>query len=68
MDIQSVEPATTPCQKSLELLKSIVGLIQQWRHNRRSRLHLAELSDYQLKDIGISPSERQHELDKPFWR
>ena len=68
MDIQSVEPATTPRQKSLELLKSIVGLIQQWRHNRRSRLHLAELSDYQLKDIGISPSERQHELDKPFWR
>jgi uncharacterized protein YjiS (DUF1127 family) len=68
MDIQSVEPATTPRQKSLEFLKSIVGLIQQWRHNRRSRQHLAELSDYQLKDIGISPSERQHELDKPFWR
>lgn len=68
MDIQSVEPATTPRHKSLELLKSIVGLIQQWRHNRRSRQHLAELSDYQLKDIGISPSERQHELDKPFWR
>ena len=68
MDIQSAEPATNPSSKSLEFLKLIARLIQQWRHNRRSRLHLAELSDYQLKDIGISPSERQHELDKPFWR
>lgn len=68
MDIQSVEQATNPSSKSLEFLKLIARLIQQWRHNRRSRLHLAELSDYQLKDIGISRSERQHELEKPFWR
>lgn len=68
MDIQSAEQATNPSEKSLEFLKLIVRLIRRWRHNQRSRLHLSELSDYQLKDIGISPSERQHELDKPFWR
>jgi uncharacterized protein YjiS (DUF1127 family) len=68
MDIQSAKQATTPRQKSLEFLKSIMCLIQLWQHNRRSRRHLSELSDHQLRDIGISPGERQHELDKPFWR
>jgi uncharacterized protein YjiS (DUF1127 family) len=68
MDIQSVKQAMSLRQKSLEFLKLIALCIQRWRHNRRTRQHLVELSDYQLKDIGISPSERQHEVDKPFWR
>jgi uncharacterized protein YjiS (DUF1127 family) len=68
MDIQSVKQAMSLSQKSLEFLKLIALSIQRWRHNRRTRQHLVELSDYQLKDIGISPSERQHEVDKPFWR
>jgi uncharacterized protein YjiS (DUF1127 family) len=68
MDIQSVKQAMSLRQKSLEFLKLITRSIQRWRHNRRTRQHLVELSDYQLKDIGISPSERRHEVDKPFWR
>lgn len=68
MDIQAAKQAKGLSRKSLEFLKRVALCIQQWQHNRRSRLHLAELSDYQLKDIGISRSERQHELDKPFWR
>ncbi len=68
MDIQSRKQTEGLRPKSLEFLKLIARSIQRWRHNRRTRQHLAELSDYQLKDIGITPSERRHEVDKPFWR
>jgi uncharacterized protein YjiS (DUF1127 family) len=34
---------------------------------RRSRMALMELSDAQLKDIGISRSEAFREANRPFW-
>ena len=34
---------------------------------RRSRLALMELTDVQLKDIGISRSEAYREANRPFW-
>jgi uncharacterized protein YjiS (DUF1127 family) len=38
------------------------------RHRRRERLALAELSDDQLKDIGLSAADVYGECAKPFWR
>jgi uncharacterized protein YjiS (DUF1127 family) len=35
---------------------------------RRSRRLLMELTDYQLKDIGISRSEAFREARRPFWQ
>lgn len=35
---------------------------------KRSRLALDELSDKQLKDIGISKAEARREAAVPFWR
>jgi uncharacterized protein YjiS (DUF1127 family) len=34
---------------------------------RRSRRLLQELTDYQLKDIGITRSEAYREGRRPFW-
>ncbi|HEY2890680.1 MAG TPA: DUF1127 domain-containing protein [Dongiaceae bacterium] len=41
--------------------------LQLWRGRRRERLALGELSDYMLKDIGISRCEVFRETTKHFW-
>jgi uncharacterized protein YjiS (DUF1127 family) len=38
------------------------------RHRHRTRRLLAEMNDSMLKDIGLTRSEAQLELQKPFWR
>ncbi|GAB6390426.1 DUF1127 domain-containing protein [Stutzerimonas marianensis] len=43
-------------------------LIHLWRQRARTRRQLAALDERQLADVGISHSERQDELNKPFWR
>ncbi|MBE7375318.1 DUF1127 domain-containing protein [Pseudomonas lopnurensis] len=50
------------------LLQRLIQLLRQWRQNARTRCQLARLDDRQLADIGISHSEREAELSKPFWR
>jgi uncharacterized protein YjiS (DUF1127 family) len=35
---------------------------------RRTRRHLAGLSDHLLADIGLTEDQRQAELQKPFWK
>jgi uncharacterized protein YjiS (DUF1127 family) len=42
--------------------------VQLWRGRRRERLALRELSDYMLKDIGISRCDVYRETTKQFWR
>lgn len=34
----------------------------------RQRRHLASLSDWQLRDIGLSRADVEAETTKPFWR
>lgn len=35
---------------------------------RRTRMALQELSDHELKDIGISRADAFREAAKPFWK
>ena len=42
--------------------------VRIWRQRARDRRSLAELSDYELHDVGITPADRFHEVSKPFWR
>ena len=39
-----------------------------WDHRRRSRLTLQGLDDHMLRDIGLTQSTAQTEVDKPFWK
>ena len=39
-----------------------------WRQRYRDRGELARWTERDLHDIGISPSDIAHELEKPFWR
>jgi uncharacterized protein YjiS (DUF1127 family) len=44
------------------------GLIGEWIHRMESRRELAELSDRELRDIGITRVDALGEAEKPFWR
>jgi uncharacterized protein YjiS (DUF1127 family) len=48
-------------------LLRVVAMIEMAVERRRSRMALMELSDAQLKDIGISRSEAFREANRPFW-
>lgn len=43
--------------------------LRLWRRRRRSRRHLSELDETQLRDIGVSPGEARAEVGKsfPWW-
>ncbi len=49
-------------------LHALLATLSLWYQRARSRRQLARLDERLLADVGISPSERQAELDKPFWR
>jgi uncharacterized protein YjiS (DUF1127 family) len=42
--------------------------LRLWQQRRRTRLHLAQLPDYLLKDIGLERHDVLLESAKPFWR
>ncbi|HEY3890598.1 MAG TPA: DUF1127 domain-containing protein [Bradyrhizobium sp.] len=39
-----------------------------WRERRRQRRELAQWTDRDMHDVGISWSDVAHEVEKPFWR
>ena len=39
-----------------------------WLERARQRRQLAELSDYMLRDIGLTRADAWAESEKPFWR
>jgi uncharacterized protein YjiS (DUF1127 family) len=39
-----------------------------WRERYRSRRELAQLTERDLRDFGVSSTEVAFELKKPFWR
>ncbi|MBM7059239.1 DUF1127 domain-containing protein [Pseudomonas sp. UL073] len=41
--------------------------LRRWTELARQRRQLAMLSDYQLKDIGLSRADIMEESDRPFW-
>jgi len=42
--------------------------IHTWRDRQHQRRELAQLSDRDLHDVGLSWSDIAHEAAKPFWR
>ena len=46
----------------------VLGWIVAREEKRLSRLALAELTDDQLADIGVTPSQARREAARPYWR
>ncbi len=50
------------------LLAQVSDTFHLWRERYRMRQELAQWTERDLHDIGMSSSDVAHELDKPFWR
>jgi uncharacterized protein YjiS (DUF1127 family) len=46
----------------------VVTTLREWRRRARDRAHLAELDDRMLKDIGLTRTDAEFLINKPFWR
>ena len=47
---------------------SVGETLHLWRRRYRDRRELARWTEDDLHDIGVSRSDIEHELEKPFWR
>jgi uncharacterized protein YjiS (DUF1127 family) len=45
-----------------------VATLREWRRRARDRARLAELDDRTLKDIGLTRTDAEFLINKPFWR
>lgn len=43
-------------------------MLMVWQERARDRRRLASLTDYELRDIGLSHSQIDRETRKPFWQ
>ena len=46
----------------------VFATLREWRRRSRDRAELARFDERMLRDIGISPGDVWHEINKPFWR
>lgn len=50
------------------VLRRLWGLYCEPAAKRRGRMALGEMSDWQLRDIGVSERDARQESTVPFWR
>jgi len=50
------------------LAASIAHTLSVWRTRIRDRQRFAALEQRDLRDLGLSRTDVEHELAKPFWR
>ncbi len=50
------------------LWEQLLETLHVWRERMRQRRELAQWSDRDLHDVGLSWSDIVHEAEKPFWR
>jgi len=46
----------------------VLATLREWRRRVRDRSRLGELDERMLKDIGITRSDAEFLMNKPFWR
>ena len=65
-------PQETPSQASphrlRRFLSGVRAALRQWRRRKNGRLELARLDERMLRDIGLTRSDAEYEINKPFWR
>ncbi len=55
-------------QAALRIRSGFVAMLCRRVRRHRQRKTLSELSDWQLRDVGLSRQEAEDEAGKPFWR
>ena len=46
----------------------VAAVLSKWATRRRTRLALKQLSDHQLRDVGLTPADASFEARRVFWR
>jgi uncharacterized protein YjiS (DUF1127 family) len=49
------------------VIRSLAAMVDRMMMRRRTRLALLEMTDEQLKDIGVSRADAYREGSRPFW-
>ena len=61
-----------PAARRAQAFSRTIAAVRHWldeaNRRRRGRNALAQMSDTQLKDIGITRMQAELEAAKPFWR
>lgn len=65
--LSGTRAAMRPSASRGSSLLRVISMIELAVERRRSRLALMEMSDAQLKDIGVSRSQAFREANRPFW-
>ena len=66
--IETIYRSTESHGKAKVSLMSMLSWLDTQLAKRQSRRALLEMSDEQLKDIGLSHADVHFEASKPFWR
>ncbi len=70
-ETQTIPAYMLPQTKRLPLVAamaiSFARLVVIWDTRRRTRIHLAQLEDHMLDDIGLTRSDVRKEIERPFW-
>lgn len=51
-----------------QLAVAFAVLVTKWAARRRTRLTLSRLEPWQLRDVGLTPTEADFESRRVFWR
>jgi uncharacterized protein YjiS (DUF1127 family) len=62
-----VRYAVVPTLAVVRLLRSIRRTLRVWKVRRNDRDFLAGLQLFELSEMGVTTSERFHEVRKPLW-
>jgi uncharacterized protein YjiS (DUF1127 family) len=65
-DIKSI--ALLIASSTLTLISRLTGIVRTWHRRALERAELAQMSRYELHDIGVSSIDHLTETHKPFWR
>jgi uncharacterized protein YjiS (DUF1127 family) len=66
MSISSLQSMTNPHGNGV--WAQLGETLHVWRERQRQRCELAQWTDRDLHDVGLSWSDIVHEAEKPFWR
>ena len=60
--------AGAPTLRPGALVQRVLSLMVEWNDRYRQRIHVGQLDDRMLRDMGLTRSDALREYDKPFWR
>jgi uncharacterized protein YjiS (DUF1127 family) len=65
---QALPRLTAVSPRHRTVTAGLAAQFRLWRRRIRERRALAEFTDRDLRDIGVTRADVQNELAKPFWR